>query len=1216
MAAAAGTQAANEFTKTFEVGASKISTSMGPLFTGITEVARRDVQQLGFAFEEAAAISVTSADSMAKAVRPLSEQFRSLGTEIRDQIGGRIGEAFRATGQAIQAAAEHLGKFGMQATIAGAALSALVTAPLVALAREALSLSANIELAGAAFTHMLGSAEAAGKFLRDLKQFALDTPFNFPELIPMTQRLRAFGFAAQEVIPTLKAIGDAVGLLAGGPDLMNRIALALGQMQASARLSAQDMRQLSEAGINAWRFLAEASGKSIAEIKKISEDAGLNGQAAARLIIEGMRGEFEGGMAKLTDTLIGQWNKVKEQISFALADIGDALAPFARRAIDFFAGELLPAVRELTAGFRELPEGLQATLIVIAVLAAAAGPALLALGGISLAISSIVAAAPVLAPVAAVIAGIGVSLAGLKLAGVGEDFALFVENLRLGFSDLKRQVSELGEAVANLMPQWVATLAVAAGKIIEAAGGLRILKEAFLNMIPGVREWQAILLGGAAALEYITGRSGKRDTTMGAGGALGASPLGTSTATGMSNTAWEAINKQFGGEEGLLSRQVQQRTEALQRNLSQLFFTVEEGGNKAKKAAEGLLSIADAFETIQGYKNPFQFMHDQMARSFEEQAKQAEELRKATEKIGDAMQAAGKQIADGVKQGTAGLVDLKDALQELGAEVERSKPAAAELSETYKQFGITSVEALAKQAEGLRNSEQLAVRLNKPLFETLQITKQRLEAELQLAQAQEAQPERIAQIKGQLEGVNEQLDGMKGKQREVMDLGAEMAKTFALTWDRMAQGIAQSITGAQTLGEVFTNVFRSIRDALIEMVVKALLIDLQNALLGVTGRVSELGKAFTSLGQHIKTVFGGGGAAAGSGAQAAGAAVGSITSVFSIVGTLTNMITGVLSFLQGRRMEQDIGRIEVTTRGMLNELLNRRSDAWAQHNDIMLKWDMLLDGLRGGGFSFGNGGQGPDEGGQTFTRGRGGPTSDGVARDLSNVVVEMVAPVQVVTNAVTDFSDAMSHAADVTNSAIPPLDAFGSSLDQATAAVTDGKQTYDELKQILATTDKSSQEYKDALEQLNTIQKTASSITKEANRTVMESVNQYVNAGPSLLGTASAFKTASGVVRTAGVVVGEAVKFMDEMVTRAAKSMSSAARTAGIALLPEPLTALTGRVSSGPRGAGISIGPSDLQYQGQNNIVINAPGAVFGQDAPQYFLDQVTELLRRDGRLG
>lgn len=43
-------------------------------------------------------------------------------------------------------------------------------------------------------------------------------------------------------------------------------------------------------------------------------------------------------------------------------------------------------------------------------------------------------------------------------------------------------------------------------------------------------------------------------------------------------------------------------------------------------------------------------------------------------------------------------------------------------------------------------------------------------------------------------------------------------------------------------------------------------------------------------------------------------------------------VTGVLSYLQGRRMEQDIGRIEVTTRGLLNEALNSRKDAWDQFN--------------------------------------------------------------------------------------------------------------------------------------------------------------------------------------------------------------------------------------------------------------------------------------------
>ncbi len=71
----------------------------------------------------------------------------------------------------------------------------------------------------------------------------------------------------------------------------------------------------------------------------------------------------------------------------------------------------------------------------------------------------------------------------------------------------------------------------------------------------------------------------------------------------------------------------------------------------------------------------------------------------------------------------------------------------------------------------------------------------------------------------------------------------------------------------------------------------------------------------------------------GSAGGAAGGATGWMGVVNMVTGAIS-AVTGVLSYLQGRRMEQDIGRIEVTTRGLLNEALNSRRDAWDQYNGM------------------------------------------------------------------------------------------------------------------------------------------------------------------------------------------------------------------------------------------------------------------------------------------
>ena len=118
-----------------------------------------------------------------------------------------------------------------------------------------------------AFQTMLKSAEAGTQMLRDLQQFAAETPFDVPGVVSAGQQLMAFGFKAEEIIPMLTNLGDAASGLGLGTEGVSRLAYALGQMQTSGKLNAQDMMQLTSAGISAWDMLAQAAGKTAKSVK-------------------------------------------------------------------------------------------------------------------------------------------------------------------------------------------------------------------------------------------------------------------------------------------------------------------------------------------------------------------------------------------------------------------------------------------------------------------------------------------------------------------------------------------------------------------------------------------------------------------------------------------------------------------------------------------------------------------------------------------------------------------------------------------------------------------------------------------------------------------------------------------------------------------------------------------------------------------------------------
>jgi len=95
--------------------------------------------------------------------------------------------------------------------------------------------AAEYEQTRIAFENLLQSAEQASAFLRDLERFAARTPFELPQLERAARQLLAFGFAAQDILPMLRAVGDAVAGLGGGADMIDRVIRALGQMAAKGR---------------------------------------------------------------------------------------------------------------------------------------------------------------------------------------------------------------------------------------------------------------------------------------------------------------------------------------------------------------------------------------------------------------------------------------------------------------------------------------------------------------------------------------------------------------------------------------------------------------------------------------------------------------------------------------------------------------------------------------------------------------------------------------------------------------------------------------------------------------------------------------------------------------------------------------------------------------------------------------------------------------------
>ncbi len=183
---------------------------------------------------------------------------------------------------------------------------------------HSLGLAGEKEGAVLGYETMLGSMEKALKFQEKLERFALATPFEMPQLRDATKLLLAYQFKADEVLPYMRIIGDTTSGLNAGAEGISAIVRALGQMKQTGRVNAQDMMQLTNVGVAAWQILADKMGKSVAEVRKMSEKGLIPAHKAVEMLLEGMdkgtknvRG-FGGLMDKQSKTLFGMISNIKD----------------------------------------------------------------------------------------------------------------------------------------------------------------------------------------------------------------------------------------------------------------------------------------------------------------------------------------------------------------------------------------------------------------------------------------------------------------------------------------------------------------------------------------------------------------------------------------------------------------------------------------------------------------------------------------------------------------------------------------------------------------------------------------------------------------------------------------------------------------------------------------------------------------------------------------
>jgi len=271
---------------------------------------------------------------------------------------------------------------------------------------KVLKIAGEFEQAQIAFETMLGSAEKGQKVLKDITDFAAKTPFSIKGVQTNAKLLLAVGIEAENLLPTMKALGD---VSAGLNVPLERLALNFGQIKSLGRLTGRELRDFTTAGVPIIAELTKNLGKSEQQIFEMvsAGKIGFKDVEKAFQTMTGEGGKFNNLMTRLNKTFLGQVNELTEQLQLLGKEVGDVL---------------MPVIRPLIQQLSKVVQWMQQNRILVRFLVKTIGTLIVGIGGLVLAIKAWAAIQAVINvlltanPIGLIVAGVAALVAGVYFA--------------------------------------------------------------------------------------------------------------------------------------------------------------------------------------------------------------------------------------------------------------------------------------------------------------------------------------------------------------------------------------------------------------------------------------------------------------------------------------------------------------------------------------------------------------------------------------------------------------------------------------------------------------------------------------------------------------------------------------------------------------------------------------------------------------------------------
>lgn len=226
-----------------------------------------------------------------------------------------------------------------------------LTGGLTDIVTDSVKMAAAVETTTSSFEVLLGSVEKARDLMGELREYAANSPLTFDVAAAGAKNLASFGIAQDQLIPTLRAIGD---IAAGDNDKFGRLITNYGQVAAAGRLTGSELRDFTQNGVPLLDALSKALNKPKESIKSLAEQGkiGFDDTVKAFKVLTEEGGLFFGRGEKYSRTFAGSLDRVQDSVEQLKTAFGQALVD--ELGLQDAAGDIERFTDKLRMGIREI----------------------------------------------------------------------------------------------------------------------------------------------------------------------------------------------------------------------------------------------------------------------------------------------------------------------------------------------------------------------------------------------------------------------------------------------------------------------------------------------------------------------------------------------------------------------------------------------------------------------------------------------------------------------------------------------------------------------------------------------------------------------------------------------------------------------------------------------------------------------------------------------